>query len=594
MDDSPQACVQGVFLKHFESSADLPISRNELIDAGWNQYAFLTYYRVLKLFYFAYRSCWHRHCLGLQCSSDSKEYFTSCKDARFILEKSGEELKNFFHEAVEISLDDKACLNYIEDYFLYENNNGIPSFQSFASVLESFVGKQLALQKVQCDDLDVVSNNIRNLFVDYRRGSSRNYFECRSVIPKKEFLASGWTMETYQRYYNLTSDLYFSLMLRQNQYAQRFVGWYWDRNNPLKDEAERNFTYILNEFSAFIKRYLQLTLKKTKDYNYIFSAISGVYWCTPFDDQDDRYDTNMAPPKKLVFFATYDQFLSWIEYEIGDQILNSPQESEENNIGIEIYKPPVDADWYKLTYSELREYRIHTTEPTKECLRNKLLSFDDFNSPDSDERLQKLAFDFIEWERIDEDVSERLEEYEYGEFNKYGDTLYIYKGETKCFREHHEIKSVTATVLARRGNTADININCCCDCHKYFISEAEFLHYRNLYGIVCGLKIDRHSSGYAKIPMAEHSILRLYGYNVGKQENLSDIERRDLLRTLVEHRYITKPEIIKYLEMFIKMNRNRIEMADSVCKWTDDLAYIRNFGLEDQEKVLVEKIKYAY
>ena len=42
------------------------------------------------------------------------------------------------------------------------------------------------------------------------------------------------------------------------------------------------------------------------------------------------------------------------------------------------------------------------------------------------------------------------------------------------------------------------------------------------------------------------------------------------------------------------MNRNRIEMADSVCKWTDDLAYIRNFGLEDQEKVLVEKIKYAY
>lgn len=147
MDDSPQACVQGVFLKHFESSADLPISRNELIDAGWNQYAFLTYYRVLKLFYFAYRSCWHRLCLGLQCSSDSKEYFTSCKDARFILEKSGEELKNFFHEAVEISLDDKACLNYIEDYFLYENNNGVPHFNHLSLFWNLLLENNLLFKK---------------------------------------------------------------------------------------------------------------------------------------------------------------------------------------------------------------------------------------------------------------------------------------------------------------------------------------------------------------------------------------------------------------------------------------------------------------
>ena len=174
-----------------------------------------------------------------------------------------------------------------------------------------------------------------------------------------------------------------------------------------------------------------------------------------------------------------------------------------------------------------------------------------------------------------------------------GDVLYIYKGETKYFREHHDIDSVTATVYDRRGGTVDINVNCCCDCHKYFISESEFFHYRELYGIVCGLKVERHSTGYAKFPMAEYSILRLYGYNVGKEDNLSDEERQNLLKILVENEYVKKPEIIKYLEMFIRMNQGRPEMVDSVSKWSTDLDYIRELGLEKQPKVLLGEIEYA-
>ena len=66
------------------------------------------------------------------------------------------------------------------------------------------------------------------------------------------------------------------------------------------------------------------------------------------------------------------------------------------------------------------------------------------------------------------------------------------------------------------------------------------------------------------------------------------------MKILVEHGYVKKPEIIKYLEMFIKMNRNRVEMAVSVCKWTADLSYIRELGLENQPKVLLDKTKYAH
>ena len=66
------------------------------------------------------------------------------------------------------------------------------------------------------------------------------------------------------------------------------------------------------------------------------------------------------------------------------------------------------------------------------------------------------------------------------------------------------------------------------------------------------------------------------------------------MKILVEHGYVKKPEIIKCLEMFIRMNRNRVKMAVSVCKWTADLSYIRELGLENQPKVLLDKIKYAH
>ena len=94
--------------------------------------------------------------------------------------------------------------------------------------------------------------------------------------------------------------------------------------------------------------------------------------------------------------------------------------------------------------------------------------------------------------------------------------------------------------------------------------------------------------------MAEYSVLRLYGYNVGKEDNLSDDERQNLLKILIEHEYVKKPEVIKYLEMFIKMNHGRLEMTDSVSKWTADLAYVRELGLESQPKVSLNKIEYAH
>lgn len=111
---------------------------------------------------------------------------------------------------------------------------------------------------------------------------------------------------------------------------------------------------------------------------------------------------------------------------------------------------------------------------------------------------------------------------------------------------------------------------------------------------MCKLKVDRTSSGFAHIPMAEYSILRLYGYNVGKDDDYSDEERQNLLRILIENNYVSKPEIIKYLDMFITMNSGKDNMEDSISKWKSDLEFVRGFGIDTQSKVNIGKIKYAY
>ena len=609
INESSKLPIQEVFIHHFQSFSTSPIPRDEFIQAGWDQQCYLAYYRLTHVLYFAYTSYQQQLHSSLQFPYIyANEFLSSCQSARHILDASCENLNNFFKEVVGFSFVPLDLLSFIESSFQNNSTDAFSSSQYFISLFETFISNQLVFSKSHKAVCESSHNSARNLFSDYYHTHSRNFIDPQSLISEEEFYANGWTPQIYYQYYTLTSSLYNALLLCQDLWAPLEDSIHWKRSysiTELEEDIHSIFSTVFNNLFTFLEHHLGLKLHSTENLVYLLGItfetpeelsfsinfISTTIGCHPYDKSYTMYSN---PCDDLVFFVSYQQFLSWLEYEIGSQIVNSPSDSPASFPELHPRKSPEDASWYKLPYPELQKYRLQNTWPSRENARTELLQFNDFNSPDSAERFWKLIHEFIKQDNIDEDIVNRLEEYENYDFDLSGDTLYIYKGETKCFREHHDIESVTATVFARRGNTVDININCCCDCHKYFISESEFFHYRDLYGIVCGLKIDRSSSGYAKFPMAEYSILRLYGYNVGKEDNLSDEERQNLLKILIENDYVKKPEIIKYLEMFIKMNHGRLEMADSVSKWTSDLAYVRELGLENQPKIRLEKIRYAH
>ncbi len=424
-------------------------------------------------------------------------------------------------------------------------------------------------------------------------------------IPRKKFLDAGWNEEMFLRYYTECSELYFAhltcpycgsssnskaisdfreslnLVLESKLTGKKNIARSNIQSSIYLDAQERNLFFMrLNIFCQFIAEYADIDIDTKGITNlWVTSPANIMNW--PFDRRCNAIDS-------IPIFLPFEEYISWIETTIGEQLTNPKTETLS-----EISYMPTP-EWYFRPYDELKS--MYTIALAKvEQTRKAFLQFEDYYSPDGRNQLNDLFYNFCMAKREADDFEDRFDELESGEFNYAGDTLLIYKGETKCFRERHNIEPVTAEVLARRDNNkVSININYCNDCHKYFISEQEFFHYRDLYGIVCKLQVDRSSSGYAHFPMAEYSILRLYGYNVSKEDNYSDEERQHLLQMLIENSYVSKPEIIKYLNMFIKMNGSKDNMEDSVSKWESDLEFVRSFDLNGQPKAHINEIRYAH
>lgn len=457
------------------------------------------------------------------------------------------------------------------------------------------IRKQQYLRRWLMSDNDMFEK-VQRLYIEKYQSKST------IPIPRKKFLEAGWDEEMFLRYYTECSELYFFQLtfpwMFKGSHSEEIIDIWKSSNQELRsnmynkkskesrgstvyqsvESQEQNLFWMrLNIFCQLINEYVGMNIN-TKGITSLRTTSSINYANWPFQRERNFVDS-------IPIFMPFEEYMSCVETTIGEQLVNP-------NVEYEI-KYKATPEWYSRSYEELQSMYTVALKKLEET-KNTFLQFEDYYSPDGRKQLNDLFYNFCIAKGDVDDLVDRLEKLEDGEFSYISDTLLIYKGETKCFREHHSIEPVTADVLARRGSKASININYCTNCHKYFISEHEFFHYRDLYGIVCKLKVDRASSGFAHVPMAEYSILRLYGYNVGKDDDYSDEERQNLLRILIENNYVSKPEIIKYLDMFITMNSGKDNMEDSISKWESDLEFVRGFGIDTQSKVNIGEIKYAY
>ncbi|SCY73088.1 hypothetical protein SAMN02910292_02698 [Lachnospiraceae bacterium XBB2008] len=131
----------------------------------------------------------------------------------------------------------------------------------------------------------------------------------------------------------------------------------------------------------------------------------------------------------------------------------------------------------------------------------------------------------------------------------------------------------------------------CDSCKRYYVLDSE---YQKL--ISCGVPCcqiinisDIRSGKYDR--WKKTSTLRLYGYNVNKQENLSDRKRHMILDMVIDNKIMTRARCIEFIKWLVKNNAERDGMDDALGKWNQDIDYLSQGKRTIPQSIMIGAIK---
>lgn len=168
---------------------------------------------------------------------------------------------------------------------------------------------------------------------------------------------------------------------------------------------------------------------------------------------------------------------------------------------------------------------------------------------------------------------------------KYGDFI-IKKSTFKCIHNNHHTEDMAAAVnvIEKDGNIKlkKINVGYCKECNVFFVLESIYEELKKWYVPICkvsDVKTYYGSNGKYGMKLAQESILKQYGYNVSKTEDLSDTIRQKILAVLIDNHIVTKNDIISYLDFFVSQRRYQSKYEQAISKWEEDREFVTNYRL---------------
>lgn len=168
---------------------------------------------------------------------------------------------------------------------------------------------------------------------------------------------------------------------------------------------------------------------------------------------------------------------------------------------------------------------------------------------------------------------------------KYGDFI-IKKSTFKCIHNNHHTEDMAAAVnvIEKDGNIKlkKINVGYCKECNVFFVLESIYEELKKWYVPICkvsDVKTYYGSNGKYGMKLAQESILKQYGYNVSKTEDLSDTVRQKILAVLIDNHIVTKNDIISYLGFFVSQRRYQSKYEQAISKWEEDREFVTNYRL---------------
>lgn len=165
-----------------------------------------------------------------------------------------------------------------------------------------------------------------------------------------------------------------------------------------------------------------------------------------------------------------------------------------------------------------------------------------------------------------------------------------------CRHKEHRIVNIEAEFLiATEDNTRQsvkVPAGYCSQCNVYFIMESTYQKLKEkgmLLCRVCDEKTYRTNKSTNNMNLAQESILRQYGYNVGQEDGLSEISRRKILAIVIDNRVLSKTEIIGYLDFFISQHTDS-KYKTAISKWESDRDFVETYKIGEYTKYNVNRL----
>ena len=172
------------------------------------------------------------------------------------------------------------------------------------------------------------------------------------------------------------------------------------------------------------------------------------------------------------------------------------------------------------------------------------------------------------------------------------DTLYVYSGRIRCIRDKHNIVCANAHIETASGETAILNVNCCLNCNRFYISYDEYSRYMEKYKSLLTriVLVDENGNSSFTNNFAAESTLKLCGYTVSQEKGFTSKERANLLANIIHNRIVSKSDVIQHLNWLIRMNGKKAGNDIAKEKWEEDLAFVRSLDTNTQSDYQIRHV----
>ncbi len=146
--------------------------------------------------------------------------------------------------------------------------------------------------------------------------------------------------------------------------------------------------------------------------------------------------------------------------------------------------------------------------------------------------------------------------------------------------------------------TENLSAGYCKDCNIYFILERDYLRLKKSGVVLCQLityevYTNSKSTNINSLDLKPESLLHRCGYNVSSTENLSQEQRRGILRRVIDCGLYSVSGLCSYLDWLIDRNSRSStrDMSNAISKWTSDRDYIASYKTDNARLVGIKSLR---